>query len=169
MQQNKPDIFVAGCNPVIPLTHGEKGRRMAENKTLPTGDDPGLFLAGVEPARRRADALALDALFREVTGFEPVMWGPSIVGYGRYDYRYESGRTGQFLATGFSPRKANLVVYIMPGYADFGGILKDLGKHRLGKSCLYINRLEEIDRTALAALIRAGLADLAARWPVFPR
>lgn len=94
------------------------------------------------------------------------MWGPSVIGYGRYHYRYDSGREGDFLATGFSPRKAAISVYILPGYADFGAILKDLGKHRLGKSCLYINRLSDIDEGVLKRLIRAGLDDLGKRWSV---
>jgi hypothetical protein len=126
------------------------------------------FLAGVEPAARRAEATRLDAIFREVTGWEPRMWGPSMVGYGRYAYTHDSGHSGVAMATGFSPRKAELVVYILPGYADFGLILADLGPHRLGKSCLYLKRLAGIDQGALCRLIRAGLDDLARRWTVEP-
>ncbi len=96
------------------------------------------------------------------------MWGPSIVGYGRYHYRYKSGREGDFLATGFSPRKTALSIYIMPGYADFGDILSRLGKHKTGKSCLYVNKLADIDPEVLSELIRAGLADLETHWPVHP-
>ena len=95
--------------------------------------------------RPAAPTPRLDAIFREVTGWAPKMWGPSIVGYGRYHYVYDSGREGEMCATGFSPRKANLVVYIMPGYADFSALLADLGKHKLGKSCLYLNKLADID------------------------
>lgn len=146
----------------------ERGRCLAENKTQPTEVDVADFLAQVEPGQRRIDGQRLDALFREVTGFEPRMWGPTIVGYGRYHYVYDSGREGDYLATGFSPRKANLVLYIMPGYADFGGILDRLGKHKLGKSCLYINKLADVDETVLAELIRAGLKDLDSRWKVQP-
>ncbi|PRY21768.1 uncharacterized protein DUF1801 [Aliiruegeria haliotis] len=141
---------------------------MPQNKTQPTDVDPLAFLASVEPARRREDGLALDAMFRKVTGFEPVMWGESIIGYGRYAYKYSSGHSGQFLATGFSPRKANLVLYIMPGYAEFEPILRDLGKHRLGKSCLYINKLADVDMVVLARLVSAGLEGLNAIWPVRP-
>ncbi len=141
---------------------------MAENKTQSTSVPVTTFLAAVEPGARRHEAQALDQLFARVTGFEPRMWGPSIVGYGRYSYRYDSGRTGEAPATGFSPRKADLTLYIMPGYADFGPILKDLGPHRLGKSCLYLRRLSDIDLTVLERLIRAGLDDLAGRWPVSP-
>lgn len=141
---------------------------MADTKTQPTEQTPRAFLDSVTPERRREDSLRLLELFERVTGFDPVMWGPSIIGFGRYEYRYESGRTGEFLATGFSPRKANLSVYIMPGYADFSPILARLGKHKTGKSCLYINRLADIDESVLEALIRAGLADLAQKWDVFP-
>ncbi|MXY34479.1 MAG: DUF1801 domain-containing protein [Boseongicola sp. SB0676_bin_33] len=141
---------------------------MAENKTKPNDADVMAFLNSVEPERRRADALRLNEIFREVTGFEPVMWGASIVGYGSYHYVYKSGREGDFLATGFSPRKTSLTIYIMPGYADFGDILKGLGKHRTGRSCLYINRLEAVDEGVLRKLIAAGLRDLGSRWPVAP-
>jgi hypothetical protein len=96
------------------------------------------------------------------------MWGPAIVGYGNYHYVYDSGREGDFLATGFSPRKQNLSVYIMPGYANFSEILSRLGKHKMGKSCLYINKLADIDTEVLKELIRAGLDDLDKKWPVSP-
>ncbi len=139
---------------------------MAENKTKATGASVLAFLAAVEPERRRVDGLALDRMFREVTGFEPVMWGPAMIGYGRYHYRYKTGREGDFLATGFSPRKASLSVYIMPGYQDYGHILADLGKYKLGKSCLYINKLADIDMTVLARLVETGLSDLNKIWPV---
>lgn len=140
----------------------------AENKTQPTAADVTAFLAAVEPPARRADAEALDRLFRRATGWTPRLWGPAILGYGRYHYRYDSGREGDFLATGFSPRKAALSIYIMPGYADFGDLRARLGKHRIGKSCLYVTRLSDIDTEVLAALIRAGLDDLGQRWPVLP-
>lgn len=141
---------------------------MAANKTQPTGADVTAFLHAVEPDRRRQDGLRLDRIFREATGWRPQMWGPSIIGYGRYHYVYDSGREGDFLATGFSPRKAALSVYIMPGYADFGGLLDRLGKHKTGKSCLYINKLQDIDEAVLRELIVAGLQDLNSRWPVRP-
>lgn len=140
----------------------------ARNKTQITSIDPADFIAGVEHPTRRADAEALDRLFRRVTGFQPRMWGPTIVGYGRYHYRYATGREGDFLATGFSPRKANLSIYVMPGYADFGPILSRLGKHKTGRSCLYVNKLADIDMDVLEELIRAGLRDLATNWPIEP-
>ena len=141
---------------------------MSQNKTMPTHESVAAFLGAVTPRRRRDDAHALDALFREVTGFVPQMWGGTIVGYGSYDYLYESGRSGRFLATGFSPRKAHLVLYIMPGYDAAQPILDRLGKHRLGRSCLYINKLADVDRGVLAELIRHGLDRLEGFWPVHP-
>lgn len=141
---------------------------MSTNVTTMRDDPVDTFLEAVEPSGRREDALALDRLFRDETGFAPRLWGPSIIGYGRYHYRYASGREGDFLATGFAPRKANMVVYILPGYTDFGHILTDLGPHRLGKSCLYLGRLAKLDLAVLRRLIRAGLEDLATRWDIHP-
>jgi hypothetical protein len=138
------------------------------NKTVPTDQSPLAFVNVVEHPTRRADGLQLLDLFQQVTGFQPVMWGASIVGFGRYDYRYASGREGTFLATGFSPRKSNLSIYIMPGYQDYSAILGRLGKHKLGKSCLYVNKLADIDLDVLAELIRTGLHDLNQIWPVQP-
>ena len=141
---------------------------MSDNKTTVTDVAVDEYLSQVEPERRRVDAQRLDQIFRQVSGFAPRMWGPSIVGYGRYHYRYESGREGDFLATGFAPRKANLVIYIMPGYTDFSAILARLGKHKIGKSCLYINKLDDIDLDVLKELIAAGIEDLGRHWPVEP-
>lgn len=136
------------------------------NKTVMTDHSVAAYLEQVLPERRREDALVLDNLFRETTGFQPRIWGESIVGYGRYHYRYESGREGDFLATGFAPRKAKMVVYIMPGYSDYSEILSRLGPHKLGKSCLYLGVLSKIDLVVLAELIQAGLKDLNNHWPV---
>ena len=141
---------------------------MAENKTRPTEVSVAEFLNAIPHPTRRADGLALDALFRKVTGYTPQMWGPTMVGYGSYDYVYETGHSGTSLATGFSPRKANLVLYILPGYARLGDMLTRLGKHKIGKSCLYINKLADVDMDVVAEIIRAGLDDLATRWPVKP-
>lgn len=141
---------------------------MSENKTKGTEASVEEFLQQVDHPTRRSDSMALNALFQEVTGWKPRMWGPSIIGYGAYHYIYESGREGDFLATGFSPRKQNLSVYIMPGYTDFSDILAKLGKHKIGKSCLYINKLADIDLDVLKTLIRAGLDDLDTKWPVRP-
>ena len=139
---------------------------MAENKTQPTGASVAAFIAAVPHPTRRADAQALDALFRDITGWDPQMWGDSLIGYGRYDYRYRSGREGSFFATGFSPRKTALSIYIMPGYKDYGALLNKLGKHKTGAACLYVNKLADVDEGVLAEIIRAGLADLAKAHPV---
>lgn len=141
---------------------------MSQNKTVPTGASVAEYLQSVTPGRRAEEALALDQLFRAATGFQPRMWGGSIIGYGRYHYRYASGREGDFLATGFAPRQARHSVYIMPGYQDYGAIRSRLGKHKQGKSCLYVNKLADIDLDVLAELIRTGLKDLDAVWPVQP-
>lgn len=129
-------------------------------------EDVTAFLQDLTPERRQAEAVELDALFRRVTGWEPEKYKGGMLGYGRYDYTYASGRTGSSLATGFAPRKAKLSIYIMPGYTDFSDILARLGKHTKGKSCLYLNKLADADLAVLEELIRAGLADLKTHWPV---
>ena len=106
--------------------------------------------------------------FSKVTGYAPKMWGESIVGFGQYHYRYAIGREGDFLATGFPPRKSNLSIYIMPGYGDFSDILQNLGKHKLGKSCLSVNKLADINLDVLSQLVTAGLERLDQMWPVRP-
>jgi len=138
---------------------------MAENKTKATEVSVADFIAAVEPEGKRADAEALDALFRRVTGFTPRMWGPTIIGYGRYDYVYESGHGGSSLATGFSPRKAEFSIYGVSGEGAAEGLVR-LGKHKMGKGCLYVKRLSDINMGVLEELIRGGLAHLAARWAV---
>lgn len=140
---------------------------MAEQKTKSAALDRAAWLAGVEP-RRRDEAERLLALFGEVTGWEPRLWGPSMVGFGRYVYRYASGHGGESLATGFSPRKAELSIYLMPGGGTFDPILARLGPHRMTKACLYVKRLDAVDESVLRELIRAGLEDLGSRWEIFP-
>lgn len=132
----------------------------AQNKTQVTKDDPASFIAAVEPEKKKADAEELLAFFNRVTGLKPQMWGPSIIGYGRYQYKYESGREGEFMLTGFSPRKQNLSLYIMPGYrfGDMQEKLSRLGKHKVGKSCLYINKLADVDMQVLEEIVRDGVA-----------
>ena len=139
---------------------------MSENTTQPTDVDPRAFIASVEHPTRRADALTLLELMQKITGWQAQMWGSSIIGFGQYHYKYDSGREGDFMRTGFSPRKTNMVVYIMPGYTNFDPILARLGKHKLGKSCLYINKLADVDLDVLEELIRAGLADMEKKYPL---
>jgi len=132
----------------------------AEMKTKPTRADVDAFVASAQPERRQDEARQLIDLFARVTGEEPIMWGPSIIGFGSYNYRYDSGREGTMCRTGFSPRKAKLSLYLMGAYctpeaqAVQQHLLDRLGKHSLEKSCLYINRLEQVDLAVLEQLIR---------------
>ena len=141
---------------------------MTQNKIVQTNASVDEFIASIIHPTRRQDAAVLVDLFSKVTGFSAKMWGDSIVGFGQYHYRYATGREGDFLATEFSPRKSNLSIYIMPGYDDFSDILQNLGKHKLGKSCLYVNQLAYINLDVLAQLITAGLEGLDQMWPVRP-
>jgi hypothetical protein len=122
------------------------------------------FLASVDHPGRRTDSFELLELMRGITGEEAVMWGPTIVGFGSYHYRYDSGREGDAAAVGFSPRKSNLALYGLTYGPEAGRLLAALGKHRTGAACLYINRLQDVDRVILAGLIRNGydhvMADL---------
>ena len=139
---------------------------MAENKTRVTDEDPREFIASLEHPTRRADAEALLEMFVRVTGCEPKMWGPSIVGFGRYRYDYKSGRKDEWMLTGFAPRKANLVLYVMPGYEDKGEVLGRLGKHRLGKSCLYVNKLADVELEVLEEIVALGVEEMRERFEV---
>lgn len=141
---------------------------MSGNKTQPTDVDPRSYVAAIEHPGRRADAEVLLDLFGRVTGWQPRMWGPTIIGYGSYRYRYDSGREGESAATGFSPRKAQLVLYVVPGYDDLGDELATLGKHKIGRSCLYVNRLADVDLTTLARIVEQGLTTLRSRYDVSP-
>ncbi len=126
---------------------------MAENKTVKTGASVDEFMAAVENKRRREDGLILLELMRDVSGLEPEMWGPSIIGFGSYHYRYESGREGDMPLIGFSPRKQSLSLYIMSGFDEYEELLGRLGKHRTGASCLYINKLADVDIGVLRELV----------------
>lgn len=130
----------------------------SENKTKPTDADVDAFLAAVEPEKRREDGMAVLEIMRKITGEPPELWGPSIVGFGRYRYRYESGREGDWFLTGFSPRKTSLTLYIMGGFPRHAELMKKLGKYKTGKSCLYINKLEDVDLKVLKALIKESAA-----------
>lgn len=130
---------------------------MAANKTKPTAVSVETFLDSVPDHNKKADALALIDLMRKATGEPPVMWGPSIIGFGSYHYRYESGREGDSPITGFSPRKSSLVVYIVTGFAGADGLLAQLGRHTTGASCLYIKRLSDVDVRVLDKLVRQSV------------
>ena len=127
---------------------------MATNKTVKTGACVDEFIEGVENGRRREDGMALLEMMREVTGLEPEMWGTSIVGFGDLHYKYESGREGDFFLTGFSPRKRSLSLYVMGDFDGYDALLARLGKHRKGASCLYVNKLADVDADVLREIVR---------------
>lgn len=133
---------------------------MAENKTQPTDANVDAFLAAVTPDKRREDGFALDAIFREVTGYEPVLWGPSIVGYGRYRYRspVNPRSHGEWPTTGFSPRKSQLSLYGLKDLPDGAALLPQLGRYTEGAGCVYVRRLENIDEAVLRELIAIAAA-----------
>lgn len=126
---------------------------MAELKTRVNDASVVDFLNGVGDDQKRADCFELVDLMKEITGEEPKMWGPSIVGFGSYRYRYDSGREGDWMQVGFSPRKQALTLYIMSGFSRYEDLLKRLGKHKTGKACLYVKRLSDVDRDVLRDLI----------------
>ena len=137
-------------------------RILAENKTQKTGASVEDFINSVGIKRRCEDGFTLLELMKEVTGEEPEMWGPSIIGFGDYHYRYESGREGDFFLTGFSPRKQSLSLYIMAGFEEYDSLLASLGKHRKGASCLYINKLADVDMGVLRELIEKSVEQVKA-------
>jgi hypothetical protein len=147
----------------------------AELQTKPTEVTAERFIAGLPDERRREEARALDAIYRRVTGLAPKMWGPSIVGYGSYDYRYDSGRTGTMCKAGFSPRRAALTLYLTGSYGDRQGeadaLFARLGKYSTGKACLYVKRLDQVDAGVLEQLVALSwermdrhLAEQLAQW-----
>ena len=130
---------------------------MAELKTKKTDASVEAFLDGVADPRRREDARVVLGLMKRITGEEPKMWGPSIVGFGSYTYSYASGQTGDWPIAGFSPRKQALTLYVMPGFEKDADLMKRLGKHKTGKSCLYLNRLADVDAGVLEELVRRSV------------
>ena len=133
---------------------------MTENKTKPNDLSVKTFFDRIEDPVKKADSKTIAALMEELTGAKPKMWGESIVGFGDYRYKYASGREGDWFVAGFSPRKQNLTIYIM-GYLEFyTDILENLGKHKHGKGCLYIKRLEDIDMEVLRTLISTSIERL---------
>lgn len=137
---------------------------MAEAKTKPTAQSMADFLAGVPDEERRKDCERVAAVMQEVTGEPPVMWG-SIVGFGTYNYKYASGRTGDWPLTAFSPRKKDLTIYIMPGVEEFPELAAKLGKYSNGKSCLYVKKLSDVDMDVLRELIARGVAHMRKLYP----
>ena len=133
---------------------------MTELKTKPTDKSVDEFLKKVEHPTKREDSFVILNLMKEVTKEEPIMWGDSIVGFGSYHYKYASGREGDWFLVGFSPRKQNLTVYLTSGFESYIEILNDLGKYRTGKSCLYINKLKDINIQKLKELVSESVKHL---------
>lgn len=138
---------------------------MAENKTQETDADPADFLATVEDPQKRADCDKLLAMMEKASGEPPKMWGDSLIGFGSYHYKYASGREGDFMLTGFSPRKANLSIYIMPGFEPYEDDLSKLGKHKLGRACLYVKRLSDIDEKVLERMVKDSIKRMRKMYP----
>ncbi len=130
---------------------------MAERKTKKNDASVKSFLDGIEDEKKRKDSRAVLEMMKRITGKQPKMWGTDIVGFGSYHYKYASGREGDWFVTGFSPRKQNLTLYAMSGFARYDALLKKLGKFKIGKACLYIKRLEDVDRGTLEKLIRQAV------------
>ena len=138
---------------------------VSSNKTKPTSITVEDFLGGTS-AQRFAEARVLIELMQGVTGEKPVMWGPSIIGFGSYHYKYASGHEGDAPIVGFSPRKANLVVYIVLGFDGMEGLLAALGRYTTGKSCLYLKRLADADPDVLRQMVETSVVRVRARFPV---
>ncbi len=138
---------------------------MAELKTKKNDASVEGFLTGVENERRREDSFVVLEMMKRITGKEPTMWGSSIVGFGSYHFRYASGREGDWPRIGFSPRKQSLTLYVMPGFSNYDDLLSRLGKHRTGKSCLYVNKLADVDMDVLEQLIRSSLDAMREMYP----
>ena len=130
---------------------------MAELKTQPTNESVKDFIDGIADERRRRDCRTVMKIMKRVTKAAPKMWGSSIVGYGSYHYKYASGREGEWFTAGFSPRAQSLTLYIMSGFREYASLLKKLGKHTTGKSCLYIKRLDDIDLEVLEELVERSV------------
>jgi hypothetical protein len=137
---------------------------MAELKTKKTRTSVTSFINSIEDPQQRADAKALVSLMKAATGERPAMWGTSIVGFGSYDYKYPTGTTGTWPMTGFSPRKQNLTVYIMPGFAAYESLLDKLGPHKTGKSCLYFKRLSDVHQPTLKKLVAESCKYMKAKY-----
>ena len=130
---------------------------MAELKTKRNDASVEVFLDGIADEAKRRDSFAILAMMQEVTGVEAKMWGDSIVGFGSYHYKYASGREGDWMLVGFSPRKQNLTLYIMSGFEQYDELLQRLGKHSTGKACLYVKRLADVDPAVLRELVKLSV------------
>ena len=126
-------------------------------------DEVTKFISSIDNEIRKSDSMALLSILQEVSGYKPFLSG-SIIGFGKYHYKYESGREGDSSVIAFSPRKQNLVVYFMPGFDQFEDLLKELGKHKLGKSCLYINKLSDLELNFLKRMIKLSVQDMQQKY-----
>jgi hypothetical protein len=138
---------------------------MAETRTKFTGASVDAFIDAVRDARKRDDSRELIAMMRRITGEEPRMWGPTIVGFGNYHYKYESGHEGDAPVAGFSPRKAALSIYLMPEFEKNQDLMKRLGKYTAGKACLYVKKLDDIDRGVLQELVERSVEWVRKEYP----
>ena len=137
---------------------------MSENKTKMTGASVKAYLDKVESEKQKKDAFEILAMMKRITKKEPKMWGPALIGFDSYHYKYESGREGDWFITGFSPRKNNLSVYLMPNLLATSPLMEKLGKHKTGKGCLYFKSLDDIDRKVLEKLIKESYGEMKKRY-----
>ncbi len=138
---------------------------MGTNKTVENDHSVKAFLDQIEHPQRKKDALLALDLMTEITKLEPKMWGNSIVGFGKYQYNYDSGREGEFFRVGFSPRKTSMTFYIMARFPEYENLLSKLGKHKLGKSCLYINKLDDVNIETLQDIIMKSFYEMNSKYP----
>jgi hypothetical protein len=140
-----------------------------EAKTKPTAASVDAYIDAIENEQRRADCRSLITLMKAATGCEPILWGPSIVGFGSYHYKYASGHEGDACLAGFSSRKGDLSIYILAGSEEAERLLAKLGKHKMGKACLYVKRLADIDTEVLGRLVKGSVAEVRRRYPATPQ
>lgn len=138
---------------------------MSEAKTRPTDTPLQSYLDGIADPQRRSDCAQIAALMQRLSGCPPVLWGGSIVGFGSYRYRYDSGREGEFCVVGFSSRKDSISLYLLAGFDGAAALLQQLGKHKTGKACLYIKRLADVQPAVLEQLIQSSIDETRRRWP----
>ena len=137
---------------------------MAELKTKENDSSVSNFINAIDDREKRADCKAIAKMMREATGKRARMWGTSIVGFDKYDYKYESGHSGSAAITGFSPRSQNISIYIMPGFEKFSALMNKLGKYKTGRSCLLIKRLDDVDQKILSRLIKDSVKEMRRRY-----
>lgn len=138
---------------------------MSEAKTRPTDTPLQSYLDGIADPQRRSDCAQLATVMQRLSGCPPVLWGGSIVGFGSYRYRYDSGREGEFCVVGFSSRRDSISLYLLAGFDGAAALLQQLGKHKTGKACLYIKRLADVQPTVLEQLIQSSIDETRRRWP----